>query len=666
MPGAERRAAAVPGAADLVADYQGWLAGEGRGSACYRNAAWAFLGRWPDPAGFAAEPLDRQLALGAAQRPFLTYLTLHGRCRPGWGYLAHRKIGGLLAAARRSPLADDVARFTAAATDLDYSGHIIKRAAERVAVRLLIQTGRPLTELTGADLDALAAAFRACAQDKDNTSSWANDRGLVCAAHRVLFHLSVLAHPPEDPRRRPGLGGHYSGVAEPLRELLLDYCTQAAATRAPSTVKSIASHLAGFGRFLSRAEPPLSDLAGLDRRTHIEPWLAALANARHPDGRGHSIGHQRGQILAVRQFLADITEWGWPAAPARPLIFARDVPPAPHPLPRYLPPDVDRRLHTALEQVSTSGPSQLARLHADALLLIRATGLRLGELRDLELDCVHEIDGHGAWLKVPLGKLATERMVPLDDEALVVLDRIAARRTPGRALPHPRTARPTEFLLAYQGRRVSAHALREELARTAQRADLGKITPHALRHTYATALVNAGVSLQALMQLLGHVSAAMSLRYGQLFDTTVRAEYERALTQAKAALTADQTAGPAATTGGTAGTPFPAGPLAGAPLPLADITGGADWRDTPTIKSRLAGGFCLRAPAQGSCAYANICEHCPNFRTDAGFLAVLGAQHADAAALAADAAARGWNDEAARHRRLADRLDQLITQAEQP
>jgi hypothetical protein len=42
---------------------------------------------------------------------------------------------------------------------------------------------------------------------------------------------------------------------------------------------------------------------------------------------------------------------------------------------------------------------------------------------------------------------------------------------------------------------------------------------------------------------------------------------------------------------------------------------------------------------------------------------VLGAQRADAAALAADAAARGWADEAARHRRLADRLDQLITHA---
>lgn len=51
---------------------------------------------------------------------------------------------------------------------------------------------------------------------------------------------------------------------------------------------------------------------------------------------------------------------------------------------------------------------------------------------------------------------------------------------------------------------------------------IGHVTPHQLRHTYATALVNAGVSLQALMAILGHVSAEMSLRYGHLFDTTVR------------------------------------------------------------------------------------------------------------------------------------------------
>ena len=123
------------------------------------------------------------------------------------------------------------------------------------------------------------------------------------------------------------------------------------------------------------------------------------------------------------------------------------------------------------------------------------------------------------------------------------------------------------------------------------------------------------------MAMLGHVSAEMSLRYGRLFDQTVRADYERALTwqvPARAVL-------PQRTQ-----------------LPITDIgSGSSDWRDTPTIKSRLAGGG---YPARGTkaCAYANICEHCPNLRTESTFLPILATQQADAATLAADADARGW------------------------
>ena len=225
----------------------------------------------------------------------------------------------------------------------------------------------------------------------------------------------------------------------------------------------------------------------------------------------------------------DIIEWGWQEAPARRLIFARDVPRLPRALPRYLPADADRALAAALR----ASPS---RLPADALLLLRATGMRIGELLDLELDCVHEVPGAGAWLKVPLGKLDTERMVPIDDETLALLDQITEHRSPGRPLPHPRTGKLADFLLTHQGRRVSAGTLRGELHRAAARAGIGAATPHQLRHTYATALVNSGCSLQALMALLGHVSAEMSLRYGRLFDATVRDEYERALDLAKARL----------------------------------------------------------------------------------------------------------------------------------
>jgi hypothetical protein len=152
------------------------------------------------------------------------------------------------------------------------------------------------------------------------------------------------------------------------------------------------------------------------------------------------------------------------------------------------------------------------------------------------------------------------------------------------------------------------------------------------------------------MALLGHVSAEMSLRYGRLFDSTVRTEYERALELAKQQTVLQPPAG-----NSQAGR---------AQLPLADITGGKDWRSTPLLKSRMAGGFCLRAPAQGACSYANICEHCPSYRADPSSLPILAAQRVDAEALARDAEERGWIDEAERHHKLIARLDALIADTE--
>jgi hypothetical protein len=152
-------------------------------------------------------------------------------------------------------------------------------------------------------------------------------------------------------------------------------------------------------------------------------------------------------------------------------------------------------------------------------------------------------------------------------------------------------------------------------------------------------MVNAGVPLQALTALLGHQTAAMSLRYGRLFDATVRADYERALTQAKAHL-----GGPVLP---------PADP---AQLPIV-----GDWKDEPAIKARMAGGYRIRTPAQGSCADATICEHCPNYRSDPTFPPILATHKADAQALAADAQARGGIDEADRHLRLIERLDAVIS-----
>lgn len=626
--------AAVFGSAEeLTVAYHAWLAASGRAGRPYTVGARWFFARWPDPQAWAGEPLGARLGVGAHVRPLINFLMLHGHLQPGYDYLLERRLSALLRETRLSPLAGDVEVFLTAARQLGYADSPRRAMACQVALRLLVQTGRPLTAVTGADVAGFEVALDA--REARHGRAFKHYRSALYASRAVLYHLGAAVEPAfkASARRAWGWERHLDGVAPAVKPSLVAYLEAAAATRVRSTVSHMGSRLAHFGRHLAAVDPHLASLADLDRQRHIEPWLHTIAAARHRrSGQPLSVSERRSRIFTVKVMLNDIAEWGWAQAPRRRLIFASDVPRLPRPLPRYLPLDADRRVAAAL----TASPN---RLRADALLLTRATGVRIGELVDLELDCVHEVPGAGAWLKVPLGKLETERMVPLDDDTLAIVDRIVEHRCPGRPLRHPRTGKLTDFLLTHHGRRVSKDVLRDELARAADAAGVDPVTPHQLRHTYATALVNAGVSLQALMALLGHQTAEMSLRYGRLFDATVRADYERALAQAKAHL---------------GGPVLP--PADASRLPIA-----GDWKDAPAIKARMAGGYCIRTVAQGSCAYANICEHCPNYRSDPSFLPILATQKADAAALAADAHARGWTDEADRHLRLVERLDTVMS-----
>jgi integrase len=623
--------------AELLCAYEAHLSITARGNIGYYRSARAFLARWPSPQDWADRPLTARLATDDQTRPFVAFLMVTGMLRPGYDYLAARKLSSIWRDIPPSPLAADVDRFTQAATELGYTATGSKAIASQVLIRLLIQTGRPMQALTRTDLNELRLAVTR--REAHRARRLRHYRQAIHATGTVLFHLGVLPDPPPVPEgRRPHAEeDRLAGTPTWLLSIFLAYLDHRRGTCCAGTVSHTVSRLAHFGRHLGAIDPGLGSLADLDRQRHIEPYLTALTTATRPrDGARIAVSERRARVITVSRFLADITEWGWPQAPAHQLIFGSDIPRLPRPLPRYLPPQVDRRLTDQLR----GSPNRQA---ADALLLQRACGLRIGELLDLELDCIHEIDGLGAWLKVPLGKLDTERMVPIDTDTLTLVDQLAADRSSGQPLPHPRTGRPTEFLLLRHGQRLSATGLRNELRRAAAAAGLGEVTPHQLRHTYATALVNAGCSLQALMALLGHQSANMSLRYGRLFDATVRADYQRALELAK-----DQLG--------------PVLPSERTSLPLNAITAGP-WQDAPLIKARHAGGYCLRTPAQGVCPYTNICEHCPNHRTDASFLAVLGAQRADALALAADAEHRGWDSEAARHHALIARLDQLMNQA---
>jgi hypothetical protein len=204
----------VPAGHELLEGYRAVLAARGGGNPSFLGAARVFLARWPDPQRWAAQPLPVRLSAGPSTRPLLNYLMLAGSLRPGYDYLLERKLPALLREARLSPLAADLTRFLAAATELGYTPKVAAGLASQVAVRMLIQTGRPLHELHDADIAEFEAAITAREQAHDHTLK--HYRTALRATRAVLYHLDGHLTPRrKTPRTCAGPGGVTSTVSRP-------------------------------------------------------------------------------------------------------------------------------------------------------------------------------------------------------------------------------------------------------------------------------------------------------------------------------------------------------------------------------------------------------------------------------------------------------------------
>jgi len=310
---------------------------------------------------------------------------------------------------------------------------------------------------------------------------------------RLLYEAGVLDTPPIH-RRGEGPGNLPSRLAvvtaPQIRQVMLAWLQAKQPVVKASSIRNLASHLAAFGEYLSGHYPEVASLAQLERG-HIEAYCTWIATRRW---RGQRASDRRigahsiiAGLVAVRGFLDDITAWGWAGVPTRRLMFASDVPRPPRHLPRALAPDVDTALMGAIGTL----PDRFART---GLIVLRGAGLRLGELLDLELDCVADYGPAGTWLKVPLGKLNSERSVPLDGTTLAAITEWKTHRGTQRALPHPRDGRMVNFLFVERGRRPGHARIERGLADAVQIAGLAAadgaplhVTSHQLRHSYATA-----------------------------------------------------------------------------------------------------------------------------------------------------------------------------------
>jgi integrase len=151
--------------------------------------------------------------------------------------------------------------------------------------------------------------------------------------------------------------------------------------------------------------------------------------------------------------------------------------------------------------------------------------MRIGECLDLPPDCLRRI-GQDQWaIHVPLGKLKTERMVPVESFVCGILDRLRTLRA--------RDSQTDRYLLARpRGRMALGATIRRSLHEIARAAGVRtRIEPHQFRHTYATEMVRAGISLPVLMKLLGHESPKMTMRYVEVSLLDVEHEFRLATVQ---------------------------------------------------------------------------------------------------------------------------------------
>jgi site-specific recombinase XerD len=375
-----------------------------------------------------------------------------------------------------------------------------------------------------------------------------------------------------------------SSRAPQLVATMRRYLVQLTTFLAPRSVEVADTTLRQLTRWLTTATD-VTVVARIERR-HIEDYKVWLAAQPGQKGKLLAKNTQRHRLRMIRIFLERLIDWGWPDAPGRNPILHGDIPPRSEPIPRFL---TDQQ---AAAFMAAARAHPVARYRVVAQVLAR-TGLRASELCELAADAVTRIGNDGYWLRVPVGKLRNDRMIPLHPEVVELLAEWTATNT--------EHIRATGRLLADDHVAIDRRTVHRVIARVGAIAGIDDMHPHRLRHTLATQAINRGMRLEAIAALLGHRSLEMTLVYARITDRVVADEYASVCEQIDALYN-------------TAATP-------GA-LP-AEIETQAMTRLRQETHARMLGnGMCTR-PVELDCRMETICETCAYFKTGPQFVPVL-------------------------------------------
>jgi site-specific recombinase XerD len=263
----------------------------------------------------------------------------------------------------------------------------------------------------------------------------------------------------------------------------------------------------------------LGQLAGWCAARGLDPadvdYKALRRYAAHLSERRVAAATVARKLAAARQFFASLVEHGRMGANPADLL---PMPRKEQPLPRAL---NAADVSALLDRIPTTTPLELR--DRAIFEIAYGCGLRAEELVTLDLSSV---DFEAEELRVE-GKGSKTRIVPAGEHALLSVRRYLERGRPALAAPDE----PALFL-SKTGRRLSTSDVRRRLRAWARHARVSGTTlpavhPHALRHSFATHLLEGGADLRAIQELLGHATISTTQVYTRVDSARLRAAYAR-------------------------------------------------------------------------------------------------------------------------------------------
>ncbi len=221
------------------------------------------------------------------------------------------------------------------------------------------------------------------------------------------------------------------------------------------------------------------------------------------------------KVAAVKSFCGFLLDHGDLSANPTASI---DSPRAPKPVPK---PMTTQQVDTLLQQPLTHGTPEAIR-DASMLELMYATGMRVTELVSLNIESLHLSPRPGHVRCV--GKGEKERTIPVYDRALDAVERYLDDARPLLLKNRPQVA----LFVNRRGERLTRQGFWLILKNYASEAGIdSRVTPHTLRHSFATHMLRGGASVRDVQELLGHANVSTTQVYTQLADSHLREVYEQ-------------------------------------------------------------------------------------------------------------------------------------------